>query len=51
MPILENSQGTDARWATFNDVNRDQVNIGPITNNYDTSNAGAIQCYLLRFCT
>jgi hypothetical protein len=51
MPILENAQNTDARWATFSHVNRDQVNIGTITNNYDTSNAGAKQCYSLRFCT
>ena len=43
MPILENAQNTDARCATFNNVNRDQVIIGPITNHYDTSNAGAKQ--------
>jgi hypothetical protein len=46
MPILENAQNTDARWATFSNDN--QV---VITNNYDTSNAGAKQCYSLRFCT
>jgi hypothetical protein len=51
MSVLENTQNTDARCATFNYVNRDQVNIGPITHNYDTSNAGAKQCYSLRFCT
>jgi len=45
MPILENAQNTDARWATFNHVGGDQVNIGQITNNYDTTNAGAMQCY------
>jgi hypothetical protein len=48
MPILENAQNTDAHWATFNNIHRDQV---IITNHYDTGNAGAKQCYLLRFCT
>ena len=51
MPTFENAQNIDARWATFNNVNHDQVVIGTITNNYDTSNAGAKQCYSLRFCT
>jgi hypothetical protein len=49
MPVLENTQNTDARWATFNNINRDQVIIGPITNTYDTINAGEKQCYSLRF--
>lgn len=38
--MFEKAQNTDARGATFNNVNRDQVIIGPaITNNYDTNNA------------
>jgi hypothetical protein len=50
--MFEKAQNTDARGATFNNVKRDQVIIGPaITNNYDTNNAGAMQCYSSRSCT
>ena len=48
--MFENAQNTDARGATFNNVNRDQIVIGPITNNYDTNNAGAMQCHSSRSC-
>ena len=37
MPLFENSQNTDARGSTFNDVGRDlihhQVNIGQVITN------------------